>query len=103
MLEKLNDTLSILINEKRYPSKSGKNPFINFTRLSYQLTTWLSEKELIENRRILKWQSTFNYLTDKEKLHLQKIEKKIVILLNKWLVYKEIKEVLYDNSKENGE
>lgn len=96
---KLEIVLKDLIDRNIYPSKSWKHPFMNFKTLVYELTTWKTNRELIKERNILKWDKIIDYLYQKEKDKIPKIEEKIIHLLNKWYMYKDIKPLLINKTK----
>ena len=94
----LNLYLWDLIKSWEYPSKSGRNPFINFNNLVYELVSWKTHKELIQERKILKWDRIIDYLYKREKEKIPEIEATIIELLNTGLTYREIKAKLIANS-----
>ncbi len=99
----INELLHELISSWKYKSKGGINPFINFRNLVYEIATWMTKKELIQNRRILKWEAIISYLYHDEIAKIPKIEKKIVWLLYEWKRYNEIKHILtnqWNNEKQ---
>lgn len=98
MTMNLNQCLSDLIRSWKYPSKSGRNPFIHFRKLTYELVAWKTQKELIQERKILKWEKILDYLYKKEKEKIPEIEASIIELLSKGLKYHEIKSQLIHNS-----
>lgn len=93
----LNITLWDLIKSWKYESKSWVHPFIHFNNLVYEIATWKTIKELIQTRKILKWDKIIDYLFQKEKDKIPEVEWKIIELLNKNLRYKEIKSLLFNN------
>lgn len=75
-----------------YESKSKwAHPILNFKRLAYEIITWLSYKDLIRERQVLKWTSTIDYLNEDERKRLEILEKKLIALISNWLDLKSIK------------
>lgn len=99
MLE-FRDTLQELIITWKYESQSWTHPFKLFTNLSYELATWKTVKQLIQERKILKWDKIINYLFQKEKDKLSIINEDIIKLLLKDLRYTDIKIILKSKNYE---
>jgi hypothetical protein len=84
--------LNELIKAWKYESKSGINPYINFSKLILKLVTWKNPNELRKDLWIDKKESIIKHLPIDDLRKINILDNQISKLLEKWnLNYQDIK------------